>query len=372
MRGRRAARPRIHVRAYALAAAALLGAWPALITVSAQPQATVEALEQSLVGLSPGAREQKLTDGARHEGGEVIAYLTWNERQSQDVAAQFQKRYPSVRVRVLRGGSGDIANRILTEGRAGRATWDAAEVDTGFIPSLRTAHLLGRYTSFARNAVNGKFFDPEGFWTGVLLEPVVLAWNTEKVPSGKAPRTYEDLRRPEWRGNFSLDTEDYDFFSYVLSTRGREKGMALMRALAANKPRMVRGRTTQAELLVAGEFAASAALFDYRVVDARQKGAPVDFTYVEPVFMDVSPVLLAHAPIHPNGALLFLDWLISPAGQQMFADEGRTPVRTDVRLKYEQLWKPFSMTLYVHSAGDTDQNALIAQFNRLFGLSSGK
>ncbi len=367
---RRTPRPRILI--LALAATALLGPGPPLASVSAQPQADVEALERSLIGLSPVVREQKLIDGARQEGGQVITYLTWNERQSQDVADSFQKRYPLMRVRVLRGGSGDVANRILTEGRAGRATWDAAEVDTGFIPSLERARLLSRYTSFARNAINRKFFDPEGWWTGILLEPVVLAWNTEKVPRGAVPRTYEDLTRPEWRGNFSLDTEDYDFFAFVLATRGKEKGMALMRALAANKPRMVRGRTTQAELLLAGEFAASAALFDYRVVDARQKGAPIDFTYVEPVFMDISPVLLARSPVHPNGALLFLDWLISQPGQQMIADLGRTPVRTDVRLKYEQLRKPFTMALYVYVAGDADQNALIAQYNQLFGLSSGK
>lgn len=347
--------------------------WPGRLPppAGAQPQAEVEALQRSLVGLDPQAREQRLLDGARREGNQVVVYITWNERQSQNVAARFERRYAGLQVRVLRAGSGEIANRILTEGRAGRSTWDVAEANSGFVPLLRTAGLLSRYTGFSRNGINQRFLDPQGWWTGVLLEPVVLAWNTEKVPPGKAPRTYEDLTRPEWRGNFSLDTEDYEFFEYVLATRGRDKGMALMRALAANKPRMVRGRTPQTQLLLAGEFAASAVLFDYRAVDNKEKGAPIDFTYVEPVFVDISPLLIARSPVHPSGALLFMDWIISREGQQVIADEGRTPVRSDVRLRYEQLKKPFGMRLYIRMAGEagTDHNTLIQEFNRLFGLT---
>ena len=355
-------------------AAAVLLSGPVPARVVAQQPLGIDALQRALVGLDPAAREQRLLEGAKGEGGQVAAYVTWNERQSHVLADQFQKRYPSLRVSVLRGGSGEIVNRMLTEGRAGRATWDVGEVDRGFYPSLKNAGLLGRYTSFARNGINQRFFDPQGWWVGLILDPIALAWNTDKVPAGKAPRSYEDLTKPEWRGNFSLDTEDYDFFEYILATRGKEKGMALMRALAANKPRMVRGRTPQTQLLLAGEFAASAALFDYRVIDNKAKGAPIDFTYVEPVYVGLDPVVLARAPVHPYGAVLFLDWLISRAGQQVVADEGRTPVRADVKLKSEALKRPFTLTLFVRTANDSsaDQNAVIAQFNQLFGLSTGK
>jgi iron(III) transport system substrate-binding protein len=353
--------------------AAVLVAGPGPARVAAQP-ADIDALQRSLVGLSPAAREQRLLEGAKGEGGQIVAYLTWNERQSHDLADQFQKRYPSVRVSVLRAGSGEIVNRMLTEGRAGRPTWDVGEIDHGFYASVKGAGLVGRYTSFARNGISQRFLDPQGWWVGAIVDPIALTWNTDKVPSGKGPRSYEDLAKPEWRGNFSLDTEDYDFFEYILETRGKEKGMALMRALAANKPRMVRGRTPQAQLLLAGEFAASAALLDYRVIDSKEKGAPIDYTYVEPVFVGVDPVILARSAVHPHGAILFLDWLISRAGQQVIADEGRTPVRADVKVKSEALKRPFSLKLFVRTANDSgaDQNALIGQFNQLFGLSTGK
>ncbi len=362
-----------HASILVLIAAVILSA-PAPVRVGAQQPVDIEVLQKSLVGLSPAAREQKLIEGTRQEGGQLVVYLDWNERQSQNVAAQFQKRYPFIRVSVLRAGSGELVNRILTEGRAGRPTWDTGNAGSSFVPSLRNAGLLSRYTSFARNGIDQKFLDPQGWWTGVILEPTVIAWNTEKVPPDRAPRSYEDLTKAEWRGNFSLDTEDYEFFEYIVKTRGQDRGMALLRALAANKPRMVRGRTPQTQLLLAGEFAASAALLDYRTVDTKAKHAPIDFVYVEPVFVGVDPVFLPKAPPHPFGALLFVDWLIAPAGQQVLADEGRTPVRADVKLKYAELKRPFGMKLYVNTANDVsgDQNAVIAQFNQLFGLSSGK
>jgi len=73
-----------------------------------------------------------------------------------------------------------------------------------------------------------------------------------------------------------------------------------------------------------------------------EKGSPVDYVRaVPPVVFPDYMVLYAKAP-HPNSAKLFIEWVLSPAGQAAYTSTGRTPnlKGLEVASSLEKAWSP--------------------------------
>jgi len=45
-----------------------------------------------------------------------------------------------------------------------------------------------------------QFKDPQGYWTGVFVNNLVLAYNTKMLAAKDAPQDYADLLQPKWKG----------------------------------------------------------------------------------------------------------------------------------------------------------------------------
>jgi ABC-type Fe3+ transport system substrate-binding protein len=48
-----------------------------------------------------------------------------------------------------------------------------------------------------------KYRDPNGLWAATRLSYYAVAYNTKLVPADKAPRSYEDLLDPRWKGQLA-------------------------------------------------------------------------------------------------------------------------------------------------------------------------
>jgi ABC-type Fe3+ transport system substrate-binding protein len=103
-------------------------------------------------------------------------------------------------------------------------------------------------------------------------------------------------------------------------------------------------------LLTAGEFDLSPAIFDYSTAVAVAKGAPIGWKYLRPTMIQGEALLAAKAAPHPFTALLFVDWLFSKEGMQVFHDgTGRMMPRTDVKLKYADMGNQTKGEVWVQS-----------------------
>src|SRR4029450_14150006 len=96
------------------------------------------------------------------------------------------------------------------------------------------------------------------------------------VKRNAVPKRYEDLLEPKWKSNMILDIEEFPWFAVMLKHYGREKGLDYMRRLAKQDIQMGRGRTTQAQLISAGERAVGIALNSSSVLDFKTRGAPIE------------------------------------------------------------------------------------------------
>jgi ABC-type Fe3+ transport system substrate-binding protein len=106
---------------------------------------------------------------------------------------------------------------------------------------------------------------------------------------------------------------------------GKEKGESYLRQLSKNII-IRRGRSLLVELLVAGEFPVSIDVYAHRVAGAIKDGAPLAPAPMPAYFSSPNvDAILKKAP-HSENATLWIDWLQSPAGQEVVAKRNRGPV----------------------------------------------
>ncbi len=120
---------------------------------------------------------------------------------------------------------------------------------------------------------------------------------------------------------------------------GIEKARRFLRQLAKQEPRLQRGRTSQSQLLLAGERPLAIALHGHTVLDLKSKGAPIDWITLDPFFAKANMTMIAERAPHPHAAALFIDWLLSDQGQSVITTFGRVTAHKKVKQRFPEMVK---------------------------------
>jgi len=175
-----------------------------------------------------------------------------------------------------------------------------------------------------------EFKDPQGYWTGIYVNNLVLAYNTALVAPKDAPKTYSDLLDPKWKGKMLMDSTDYDWFGTLITVWGREKAIRYMEVLARQDIQWRRGHGLVAQLVAAGEAPLGWA-YNFRIERMKKDGAPVEWVETfAPIVATVNGIGLSAKPNHPNAARLLIEFALSKKGQQMIRGMRRIPARSDI------------------------------------------
>jgi iron(III) transport system substrate-binding protein len=286
-----------------------------LFPVAARPQATVDS---------------KLIEGAKKEK-RLVHWTTMTLSQSKQVVDAFQKKYPFIDVDLFRTGGDAMLNKIFSEDRAGRHVWDVILTRGDMFLPLMKRNLLASYPSPETKKIPPDLFDKNGYWTGYYVNPYTLGYNTRWVKKDEVPKTYEELLSPKWKGRkISVDNTSYNLLGGLITAWGKEKAVAYFKKLAAQEPSVMRGDSNRVQLAAAGEFPLIIS-FASILQRATSEGAPIDWVPLEPVPVQVNPLLLGAKSAHPNAAKLFIDFLLSEDGQRQLVGLSRIPVRQDVK-----------------------------------------
>ena len=324
-------------------------------------------LALSLMAETIDAAQSEVMEKARQEK-ELSFYTNLNIGESKPWLDAFEKKYPFIKTNLTRVGGTAIAARVLTEAQAGRHLWDVAGPLMLYAKEILKRGLVTSYLSPERKSFRDEFKDKEGLWTALVLNNSAMMYNTKLAPSNMAPKSYDDLLNPFWKGKLSMDTELYEWFEGQLRVRGREKGLEFMRKLKAQEPVFRRGRTAQAELVAAGEFAVTVEVYAHRAQEIKDKGAPIQWVVVEPVLIHPLVGIIAKNAAHPNAARLFMDYILSKEGQTKVRDEGRIPARSDVPPKPPELMRKEWKVEIVGLTEDIAESRKL--YAEIFGLPS--
>jgi iron(III) transport system substrate-binding protein len=183
-------------------------------------------------------------------------------------------------------------------------------------------------------------------WVGTNLSTRSLAYNTALVPAAQVPHTHQDLLDPRLKGQLVWHPNSiaggYGFIGVVLKSMGEDAGIRYLRALSQQNivPLPVAARAVL-DRVIAGEYPIGLDMNSSHAVISAALGAPVRFVPLDPVTMTLQIAGISRGAPHPNAARLFLDFMISRAGQEVFRDADYIPMRPDVPAKSPEV-KPES------------------------------
>ena len=318
------------------------------------------------VSWSQSNPDPKLIEGARKESG-LVYYTTMTLDQSKQTVDKFEKKYPFIKVELFRTGGGPLLNKIFTEARGGRYSWDVVVGRGEMVLPLMERKLVASYHSPESKMIDEQLVDKEGFWTAYYVNSYVLGWNTKLVKREDVPKTYDALLNPKWKGGqISLDTEAYGMVEGLKRVWGREKALDYFKKLAALEPVLKRGNTERVQLTLAGEYPLIIA-YNQTIQRMTSRGAPIDWIPLEPAVTQVNPVLVAAKAPHPNAARLFYDYILSKEGQEQLRSYQRIPVRKDVEPDPPRLFRGFKYVIE-NPEDYRDFDATVKQYLDIFKL----
>ena len=127
-----------------------------------------------------------------------------------------------VKVDIFRAGGEQIVNRAMAEHLAGKTTYDV--VNAFALKVLQNKGMLQPYTAPEATHYPVGFKDPQNYWVSLYSGYNVIGYNTKLVPKAEAPRNWEDLLNPRWKGKLGMDDEEYFWHAGMLKHWGEEKG----------------------------------------------------------------------------------------------------------------------------------------------------
>jgi iron(III) transport system substrate-binding protein len=295
---------------------------------------TAAALMLASFATAHGADAPGSVEGARKEGALTIYSLLAVPDHSK-IINRFKEKYPFIDVSLIRPGASErISARVVTEAHAGRHLVDIVGVSRLNMMSLVQRSLMLSYDAPERRYFDAAFKDKRGFWTAFYVNPEVLAYNTQMVAAASAPKNYQELLEPRWRSKLVLEQTAVEWFAALVQHWGEERGFAFMQSLAKQNLKTLNGNTLITQLVAAGEHAVAITLNGPRVELTKQRGAPIDWSALDPIVVDAVTIgIAAHSP-HPNAAKLYLDFVLSKEVQEGLLEEqlvkpsGRTDVKS--------------------------------------------
>jgi iron(III) transport system substrate-binding protein len=336
--------------------------------------ASADEVIKKAAGLAGAQRKSFLEEGAKKEG-EMVFYTSLSLTDYPKIMPHFEKSYPFIKTNTYRATPSGVFQRADTEARANRFAVDVVGSAPVEMWHLKQRKLSTGYLSPEQKALPPGSHDAEGYWQGFEVTPLVLAFNTKQVSNADAPRSYQDLLNPKWKGKLSLGTEEYTWFNVLSESLGVKKAAEFFQALAKQDLQMPGSSSVmRVQLMLAGESAITLAARGRRVTEYKQQGAPIDFRILDPYAGEPNFVALMQRSPHPYSALLFIDWILSEEGQTRLADAaGRISIRKGIKHKpwVQELFQKDFVFLSPSSIGP-NLNNIIEQYNQTFGLRKSK
>lgn len=146
-----------------------------------------------------------------------------------------------------------------------------------------------------------------------------MAVNTNLVKTPVAG--YADLLKPEFKGNVGVVEPVADVIMAWYDWLEKSYGADFLPKLAAQAPRVYATALPMTQAAIGGEIAFAAFTTPAVVMPFVRQGAPVKMVVPNPSLGTAYAVVLSWSR-RPNGALLFLDFMMSPPGQASWAGNG--------------------------------------------------
>ena len=279
-------------------------------------------------------------------GGKLTLYMGPPEKTCSAIAQGFEKK-SGIKPTFLRLSAGEAINRI----RAERNSPQASILYGIGLPSMLTLKadgLLQQYKSAEAAAIPDRYKDPDGWWTGTDVDFIGIASNKKFLQEKaiKAPRSWEELTRPELAGQVCLGSPatsgtGYTFLTTILQLMGEQKGWEYMKRFNANVAQYTRSGIGPTQLVGRGEVGVGI-LFAHDILGSIDKGFPLEMSLPqEGTGYDLFCVVMLKGAPEADEAKRFVDWSLTPESVELLAASEYFDVPTHPKAKVHDLVKPY-------------------------------
>jgi iron(III) transport system substrate-binding protein len=267
-------------------------------------------------------RQKFLEEGARKEG-KLTVFSSTGSPAIDKVVEAFEAKYPYIDVDVpcCLNSPSDVTTRALAELQSGRSNIGVVETFASGINALRQAGMFTTFVSPNSKLQIEEATDVDGYYLTTRSNQRGLAVNTDKIPLADAPKSWDEMVQPEWKGRVSIAGGEAAtrLVAYLQDTQPKET----LEKFAAQEPQVVEVTARAlADMLVSGEVELSPTITRAHIQPAIDKGAPVAWIPVEPVDSISTAIALPAKSPAPHSAMLFIDFITSLEGQKIYVGSG--------------------------------------------------
>ncbi|MDB4905346.1 MAG: hypothetical protein JWO05_130 [Gemmatimonadetes bacterium] len=133
----------------------------------------------------------------------LVIYSPHGKELLSSVELRFEAAHPDVDVQWVDMGSQDVLDRLRSEKTNPQAdVWFGAPAET-FMRGARDSLLAAYKPTWAASAPE-EAHDASDFWYGTYMTPEVIAYNSAAVTAAEAPKDWDDLLLPKWKGKIVI------------------------------------------------------------------------------------------------------------------------------------------------------------------------
>ncbi len=245
------------------------------------------------------------------------------------VKQAFEKAYPGVKVEMLekKTTAGIKYLQETAKNNTSDMFWasapDAFEV-------LKGDKLLQKYEVKVKGIPEkvGAFpiNDPDGYYKGFAASGYGIMWNTRylKAKHLPVPKRWADLADPVYYGHVGMSAPSRSGTTHltvetVLQGDGWVEGWRLWKEIAGNFKTVTERSFGVPDGVNTGQFGLGIVI-DFFGLSSQASGFPVEFLYPPLTTLVPANIAIVKGAPHPEAAAAFIEFLLSPEGQQVLLD----------------------------------------------------
>lgn len=276
----------------------------------------------------------ELIEAAKKEG-EVMLYGAITVNSAKAVGDAFEKKY-GIKLRHWRGDATELINRSLAEARAGRPAFDVTLGNEVVMAALDEKNLFAVFEPPAAKGFPKQFLDADKKMTPWRVLPYGINYNYQTVKAEEAPKSWEELLLPKWKGKFGIANPGIHVttlqFALNLDKLLGPKWLKVVEGWAQQEPRVGRSLADGIQPLTSGEIQVAVGY----IKDKYQYPGPIEYVRMNKYLASLSFIAINRQAPHANAARLFADFFVGPEAQRIFGNFGEHVFHPEADHKFKK------------------------------------
>ncbi|HEY9909655.1 MAG TPA: Fe(3+) ABC transporter substrate-binding protein [Thermosynechococcaceae cyanobacterium] len=286
-------------------------------------------------GNSTAQSNKPLSGNSAAQGNKTLNLYSARHYDADNQVYEGFFKKTGIKINLVEAPADKLIERVKSEGANSPADV-LITVDAGNLWRIQKEGLLQRVpsSSLLYTQVPTNLQDPGGYWFGLTKRARVIVYNKDRIKPSDITR-YEDLTDPNWRGKMltrsSGNVYNQSLTGSIIAALGESEAENWAKGVVANFARKPEGNDTAQIKAVAAGIGDLAIANTYYVVRLAKSSKPEERDIASKVgvifpnqgdrgtHINISGGGIAKSAPNPEAAMQYLEYLVSPEAQQIFA-----------------------------------------------------